>query len=242
MRWIALLLVPCLLAGCLNSPEKERADLRNDIDRAAGPDDSEMRARLRTMLIGGPDTPPDSDPHLRAEAARGLGNLRHADDSGLLLDVLMGSLADENLAVRLECAIALGKLAYQGRTDAGRTTVLQSLRNRIAFDRDEEGRPYETQFLVRTAMLNSMIALGGRDAAVAVHDVAERVYADMQDVEASIYTSATDRGLLDRCFQGLAELTGLGEKAAAQNRFETENLERHLDWWAQRIAEMAEGQ
>jgi hypothetical protein len=241
MRYLALLLLPCLLAGCLNTPEKERAELRNDIDRAAGPDDAEMRERLRTMLIGSPESPPDTDPHMRAEAARGLGNLHNADDSGLLLDVLMGPLADENLAVRLECAIALGKLEFQGRTDLRRTNVLQNLRNRLAFDRDEAGRPFETQFLVRTAMLNSMISLGGRDAAIAVHDVAERVYADMQDVQASIYTSATDRGLLDRAFQGLAELTGVGEKAAAQNRFDTENLGRHLDWWAQRIAEMAEG-
>lgn len=242
MRWIALLLLPCLVAGCLNAPEKARADLRNDVDSAAGSDDSQLRARLRGLMIGGPDTPPTADPHLRAEAARGLGNLRNADDAGLLLDVLMGPLADENLAVRIECATALGKLRYQGRTDRRRTDVLQSLRNRIAFDRDEEGRPYETQFLVRTAMLNSMIALGGRDAAVAVHDAAERVYADLQDVQASLYTSATDRGLLDRCFQGLGELTGVSAKESAQNRFDTENLGQHLDWWAQQVSEMAESQ
>jgi hypothetical protein len=72
--------------------------------------------------------------------------------------------------------------------------------------------------------------------------VAERVYGDLENVEASLYTSATDRGLLDRCFQGLAELTGVGETAAAQNRFDTENLGKHLDWWAEQISDMPESQ
>jgi hypothetical protein len=244
MRRFVLILLPLIfgLGGCLNAPEKERADLRNDVDRTDESDEGKMRADLRAMLIGGVDTPPESDPHLRAEAARGLGNLASPEDSGVLLDLLLGDLADESVAVRWECAIALGKLKYAGRSDKRRIEVVQSLRNRIAFDRDDDGRPNETEFMVRSAMLNSMIALGGRDAAVAVHDVAERVYGDLEDVEASLYTSATDRGLLDRCFQGLAELTGAGEQAAAQNRFDTKNLDEHLDWWAQQISDMPEGQ
>jgi hypothetical protein len=239
---MTLLVLPLMLAGCLNAPEKERADLRNDIERTAEPDEAEMRAELRAMLIGGPDTEPDGDPHLRAEAARGLGNFGSADDAAVLLDLLLGPLADESVAVRLECAIALGKLGYTNRIDKRRIDVMQRLRNRIAFDRDDAGRPFETEFLVRSAMLNSMIALGGRDAAVAVHDVAERVHGDLENVEASLYTSATDRGLLDRCFQGLADLTGVGEKAAAKNRFDTKNFDEHLDWWADQISDMPESQ
>jgi hypothetical protein len=237
-----ILLLPLCLGGCINAPEKARSDLRHDIDRTPDAERDDMRARLRAILIGGPDTDPEGDPHLRAEAARGLGNFGSAEDSGILIDLLMGPLADESVAVRLECAIALGKLKYEGRLDKRRIEALQSLRNRLGFDRDDEGRPFETEFLVRSAMLNSMIALGGRDAAVAVHDVAERVYADLEDVEASFFTGATDRGLLDRCFQGLAVLTGAGERAAAQNRFDSDDLVKHLEWWAGQISEMPEGQ
>jgi hypothetical protein len=206
------------LAGCVNAPEKRRSDLRNDVERTPESEQAAMRGKLRAMLIGGPDTPPDNDPHL-----------------------LMGPLADESVAVRLECAIALGKLQFTGRTDKRRVEVIQRLRGRVAFDRDDAGRPYETEFLVRSAMVNSVIAQGGRDAAIAVYDVAERVYHDLEDVEASLYTSATDRGLLDRCFQGLADLTGVGEKAAAKNRFDAKNLDEHLDWWADQIADMPQG-
>lgn len=238
-RWLPVLLM-VFLAGCINAPERDRGDLRNDVDRTSEADEPEMRARLRAMLLGGLDTPPDNDPHIRAEAARGLGKFGHAEDSGVLLDLLMGPLADESVAVRLECAIALGKLEFESRTDKRRIEVLQRLRGRIAFDRDDSGRPLETEYLVRSAMLNSVIAVGGRDAAIAVHDIASRVNSELEDVEASLYTSATDRGLLDRCFQGLAELTGASEKAAAQNRFDTGDVDEHLDWWATHVSEMGE--
>jgi len=237
---LALLVLGCL-AGCANAPEKARSDLRNDTDRTRAEDQDARRKTLRAMLTGEGDAPREGDPHLRAEAARGLGQFGNAEDSELLLELLLGPLADESTAVRLECAISLGKLEYPSRRDARRVDVLLSLRNRVAFDRDETGRPQETEFLVRSAMLNTIILLGGRDAAIAVHDVAERVFSDLENVEASLYTSATDRGLLDRCFQGLAELTGVGQNTAARNRFETDDLAKHLQWWTRQIAEMPEG-
>ena len=89
-------------------------------------------------------------------------------------------------------------------------------------------------------MLNSLIAIGGRDAAAALYDVASRLNSDLEDVEGALFTSATDRGLLDRCFEGLAILTGVSEEEAAQNRFENDDLSAHIDWWAERISEMSE--
>ncbi len=237
---LVLLLLTLALAGCRNAPEEARNDLRRDVKRAQDGEREGMRQRLRVILVGEADSPPDGDPHLRATAAQGLGELGDAADAGVLLDRLLGPLADENVLVRIECAIALGKLRYAGRMDERRNDTILSLRNRIAFDRDEMGRPYETEYLVRSAMVSTLIAIGGRDAAAALHDVVSRVYSDLQSVQGSFFTSATDRGLMDRCFQGLEQLTGTPGEQAARHRFENDDLARHIDWWNDRIADMPE--
>ncbi|MCA8911823.1 MAG: hypothetical protein KDB82_08975 [Planctomycetes bacterium] len=235
--------VALMLGGCRNAPEEERGDLHRDVQRVDDDNEAErtaMRAKLRAILVGDADNPPDVDPHMRAGAAQGLGDLHDPEDTDLLLDVLMGPLADEGVLVRVECAIALGKLRYPGRMDPHRQEVVLRLRSRVAFDRDDAGQPEETEYLVRSAMVNSLIAIGGRDSAAALHDVASRLYSDLEDSTGALYTNATDRGLLDRCLEGMAELTGVPESEAAQNRFETDDLSKHLDWWTGRIAEMPE--
>lgn len=237
---LVLVLLTLAIAGCRNAPEEARNDLRRDVRNAEEGDREAMRMRLRVVLVGDAENAPDGDPHLRAAAVQGLGDLGDPADSGVILDRLLGPLADENVLVRIECAIALGKLGWAGRWDQRRQDVILSLRNRIAFERDEIGRPFETEYLVRSAMVNTLIAIGGRDAAAALHDVATRVYSDLESVQGSLYTSATDQGLLDRCFQGLAELTGTPEEEAARNRFESDDLVHHIDWWNDRIADMPE--
>lgn len=228
------------LAGCRNTPEQERADLHRDVEAVNEDTRDEMRARLRRLLIGDAEVSHDNDPHIRAGAAQGLGDLHDPADADALLEALMGPLFDDGVLVRIECAIALGKLAYTDRMDPHRQEVILSLRSRIAFERDDSGRPLETEYLVRSAMVSSLIAIGDRDAAAALHDVASRILADLEDAEGVLNTNATDRGLLNRCFQGLAEVTGVKEKDAARNRFENEDLSRHLDWWTDRIADMPE--
>jgi hypothetical protein len=235
-----LLLIPIALAGCRNAPEEDRKDLWRDVKDTQEQDREAMRARLRAIIVGDVEAGRDEDPHMRATAVQGLGELGDAEDAELMRDTLLGPLADENALVRIECAIALGKLRYDSRTDARRVDTVISLRNRIAFDRDASGRPYETEFLVRSAMVNTLIAIGGRDCAAALHDVASRLNSDLEDIEGALYTSATDRGLLDRCFEGLAELTGVSREKAAQNRFENDDLSVHIDWWVDRISEMSE--
>ncbi|MBZ0136423.1 MAG: hypothetical protein K8I27_08640 [Planctomycetes bacterium] len=239
MRILPFILLALLFTACMNAPEIERDNLRRGA-RDAEPEQHEAkRAELRTVLGGGADSPRDADPHLRATAAQGLGMLGYADDYEALLDALLGPLADENMLVRMECAIALGKLAYSGRTDERRLEVILQLRRRVAFERDDNGRLFETEFLVRSAMLNSLIAIGGRDSAAAIHDIASRIHSDLESTEA-VFTSASDRGLLDRCFQGLAALTGVPLREAADNRFASDDLTDHIDWWASRISEMPE--
>lgn len=239
MRILPIILIVLLTAGCMNAPEIERDDMRREARNAEPEQHEAKRTELRAVLGGGADRPRDADPHLRATAAQSLGILGYADDYAALLDGLLGPLADENMLVRMECAIALGKLGYGGRTDERRLEVILQLRRRIAFERDDNGRPFETEFLVRSAMLNSLIAIGGRDSAAAIHDVATRVHGDLSSSEA-VFTSASDRGLLDRCFQGLAALTGVPLREATDNRFASDDLTDHIDWWAARISEMPE--
>lgn len=239
MRAALLISAALCLTACMNAPEIERDTMRRDVKNAPVEQHDDRRARLRATLAGSVDQPRDTDPHTRATAAQGLGMLGYADDCWVLLDVLMGPLADDSMLVRLECAISLGKLRYTGRADERRRDVVLQLRRRLAFDRDDSGRLMEPEYLVRSAMLNSLIAIGGRDCAAAIHDVAMRLNSDLQSTQA-VFTSAGDRGLLDRCFQGLCEITGVTPREAADNRFSSDDLTDHIDWWATRISEMPE--
>lgn len=226
-----LVLALTLTAGCRNVPEAEREALRTEVQNSE--DFDSTRKRLTLVLMGDNETRRSDDPHLRAAAAQGLGELSDPADATNLLDVLLGPLRDGHVQVRMECAIALGKLRYPRLSDI-RRDVLQALRNRLVYDTDERGRPLEGEFFVRSAMLNSLIVLGGRDAASAVHDVAMRLY---QGIDNGI-AAPLDRGLLDRCFEGLAELTRVSADSVVENRVGSDDLQDHLDWWANRIADM----
>lgn len=242
MLWRCLTIVSlfalAVLGGCRNVPGDERDALRDEFDTSRTEGREEMRAKLRRILAGDAQNPPDGDPHLRATAAQGLGELGDPRDAKLLRDRLLGVLRDENVQVRIECAIALGKLNFTARGDDRRVDTIRDLRDRLAFDRDADNRPRESQFMVRNAMLNSLIAIGGRDAAVAIYDVATRIHGDLSNIESSLFTSATDRGVLDQCFVGLGTLTSTTASEAAANRVETDSINDHLDWWAGRIADM----
>ncbi|MCC6464830.1 MAG: hypothetical protein IT463_05765 [Planctomycetes bacterium] len=233
-----LLLCAALLAGCRNAPAEEREMVRAEVGRADTPERADtMRDRLRAALAGSNNELPDGDPHMRATAAQGLGDLGDAADAWLLLEVMAGQAPDRNNMVRLECAIALGKLRYSGSRDERRLAALRALRMRAVQDRDENGRLIERDFLVRNAMVNTLAELGGRDAASALHDIAQHLEADL----AASAAEAEDKGLLDRCLANLVQVTGVAAETAAANRAATDSLKPHLAWWADRVAEMPEG-
>lgn len=236
-----MLIVLALLAGaCRNAPAVEREHLRREVERVEPENRDALRQRLRVALLGDGPTRPDVDPHMRAASAQGLGNLAHAEDCDALLEGLSGPLADENAMVRMECAIALGKLAYAPGDDERRKLVVRRLRDRLAYERDETGRLYEREFTVRVAMMNSLIQIGTRLSASALHDVASRLVNDLDGESSQANADASDKGLLDRAFEGLCRLTGVAQADASAQRRKSDELGPHLAWWAGRIAEMPE--
>lgn len=233
------LVFAAFLAGCRNAPAERREVIRYETQAVADEDRSKLRADLTTLLLGSTDEPADEDPHVRAAAAQGLGNLGDPADAEPLIDAMAGPLADESTQVRMECAISLGKLRYSGPLDERRLLVVRTLRNRVAFDRDASGRPLETEFMVRSAMLSSLVGLGGRSGATAIHDIASRINRDISS-SGSVFTGATDKGLLDRCFEGLCDITGVPVREAAAHRLTTDDFAKHLEWWADRISQMSD--
>lgn len=202
-------------------------------------DRDQLRAQQRTALAGGGRDTRHGDPHSRAAAAQALGDLGDAADADTLLAALCGPLADEHAMVRMECAIALGKLKYTGPGDQRRQRVIAALRDRSATDRDEGGKLLEREYMVRLSMVNSLVHLGGRSAAAAVWDVASSIAAE-RDSEASRGDIA-DKGLLDRCIQGLQSLTGVSRAEAEANRALSDDWRPHMAWWTTRILVMPEG-
>ncbi|MDC1142023.1 HEAT repeat domain-containing protein [Planctomycetota bacterium] len=241
MRSVVLTSIALLLAlsACQNRPAIERERIRDQVHTANDENHEQVRAELLAVFIGTESEPASGDPHLRATAAQGLGNLGNPDDADVLLDTLMGPLLDRNALVRVEAAISLGKLDYSQHRDL-RRNVIAKLRDRLAFDRNDSGRLKETQFLVRTSMLNSIIGIGGRSAASGVHDVAVQVHRDIENPDSNKFTSATDRGLMDRCIEGLILSTGVDRQLAVEHRSQANDLGPHFDWWTQRISEMPE--
>lgn len=241
-RLLPILLVCLLVAtACRNAPAAEREMLRREVETVQPDQRDALRRRLRLSLLGEGTQRPDIDPHMRASSAQGLGNLAEAEDHDVLLEALGGSLADENPLVRMECAIALGKLQYSGKGDERRKTVIAALRDRLAYQRDETGRLFEREFTVRVAMVNSLVQIGTRSSASALHDVASRLANDLESETASINADAGDKGLLDRSLEGLRLLTGQTVASVQENRRKSDEITPHLAWWANRISEMPEG-
>jgi hypothetical protein len=237
---VTMIIGALFLGACHNVPAEKRDVIRRDVATVTDGDRDRLRTRLARMLLGDGSQRRDPDPHLRATAAQGLGDLRDPADTDTLLEALSGPFLDESLQVRIEAAIALGKLNYPSQGDLRRKRVLEKLRMRLAFERDETNRLQEPEYMVRSAMLNSIRALAGRDAAVALHDVARRIHSDSLNPETSVYMGPLDEGLLDLCLAGLAELTGVESRLADAHRQEHDDPEEHFTWWADRIAEMPE--
>ena len=235
----ALLLVLLVLglAGCVNVAKERREQLRRDTDVTSAKDMPARRAHLRELLIGGKN-PRDPDPHVRATCAQLLGEVGEPDDLDTFIVALKGLYADENVMVRLECAIALGKLRYTGVTDRRRRQALSELTNLLAYERDGSGRIKETDYQVRNALINSLGALGQRDSASALLDVARRMRSDLQNLETAVFTGAGEEGLFDQCLETLRLLTGITLERARQNRSASDSIDDHLQWWGERIAEM----
>lgn len=229
------------LSGCRNAPAAEREAVRREVETVKPEERDGLRARLRITLLGQGTTRPDVDPHMRASAAQGLGNLANADDHDALLEALSGALSDENVLVRMECAVALGKLRYGAKGNERRKVVIQALRDRLAYQRDESGRLFEREFMVRVSMLNSLVQIGTRGAASAIHDVASRLVTDLEGEATAVNADASDKGLLDRALDALRILTGVPLAQAQEHRRRSDELGPHLAWWAGRIAEMPEG-
>ncbi len=241
MKRPALIVAVCLLAcaaACRNDPVEQRARLRGDIDSTNPGNAVERREKLRVLLLGAPGKSREPDPHLRAAAAQGLGQIGDADDFEPLREALMGAFADEHLMVRMEAAIALGKLAYNGPADPRRKEVIRALRLRLAFDRDIAGRLLEDEYLVRVAMANSLFALGRRDAAVALYEVALRFYADLDNPEMAVFLSGADEGLADHCVAHVATLAGVTAEQIAEQRRKSDERAAYLAFIADRMAEM----
>ncbi len=238
---VSILCLLLLLSGCRNAPAEDREELRYAVGATPVSEQAALRVRLARILVGDSEAPREGDPHMRATAAQGLGNIGDPDDTDLLLEVLAGPLADDSLQVRMECAIALGKLYYERPKDDRRARVIVALRQRIAFERDSSGRLAEPEFMVRVAMLNSLIALGRSDAAIAVRDVALRLHSDMNAADGAVLADASDRGLIDRCIEGLCTLTGTSSREAAKDRVERDDVGEHLNtFWIEPIRQMSD--
>ena len=235
----ALILV-CLvfgLAGCVNVSKDRREQLRRDTDVTKPQAMPARRAYLRYLLLGGKN-PRDPDPHVRATCAQLLGEVGEPEDLDSLMVAIKGLYADDNVMVRLECAIAIGKLRYAGITDRRRKQALSELTNLLALERDTAGRIKETDYQVRNALINSLGALGHRDSASALLDVARRMRSDLQNLETAVFTGAGEEGLFDQCLETLRLLTGVTLEKARQNRSASDSIDDHLQWWGERIAEM----
>ncbi len=238
MKYLGLMLVALLLSSCVDIPARDRERIRRDVEVAEGNEQIELRQQLIENLLGGTDTPRHNDPHIRASSAQGLGDIGSPEDATALVAGLLGPYRDDSEQVRMECAIALGKLRYPSADDDRRQRVIESLRQRMAFERDQSGRLVENSYLVRLSMLNTLIYLGGRDAAAAVHDIATRLHQDLADPLSALESSPNEAGLLDRCFEGLMEMTGVDRQTANNERAKNDLLDPYLEWWVARIAEM----
>ena len=239
-RWLIVLALLCLsAAACRNAPAAAREELRREVEVVNPEERDALRTRLRALMLGDANRPAELDPHLRASAAQGLGELGEPADAGALLDGLMGTLDDDNAQVRMECAIALGKLSYGDASDERRQNVVTRLRDRAATDRDDGGRLLERDYMVRLAMVNSLARIGGRSSAAAVLDVARRLAADLEG-DAAVRADIADKGLLDRCLESLRGLAGVSREEADANRAQSDELAPHLSWWASRVARMTE--
>lgn len=237
MKKAFILLLLLCVAGCVNVARERREQLWRDTKATKAPEMPARRAQLRALLLGG-EKPRDPDPHVRATAAQLLGEVGEPDDLEALLAALKGLYADDSLMVRMECAVAIGKLQYPAITDRRRRQALTELTSRLANERDSAGRIEETDYQVRNAMINSVIALGHRDAASALLDVARRIRSDLANLETLVFAGMGEEGLFDQCLDGLIQLTGVARDRARQDRAAHENIEDHLKWWADRIAEM----
>ncbi len=225
------------VSGCVNVARERREQLWRDTKATNAPEMPARRAQLRALLLGG-EKPRDPDPHVRATAAQLLGEVGEPDDLEALLAALKGLYADDNVMVRMECAVAVGKLRYASITDRRRRQALTELTNRLANERDSSGRIEETEYQVRNAMINSLATLGHRDGASALLDVARRIRSDLANLETLVFAGTGEEGLFDQCLEGLLQLTGISREKARQDRAAHENLEDHLKWWADRVAEM----
>lgn len=235
-----MFLLGLVLVACANAPATRREDVRREVENATPESMGTVRAGLRATLLGDGKAEPDVDPHMRASAAQGLGDLGHAEDWSALMHGLAGPLADDNTQVRMECAIALGKLKYSGAKDERRAEVIDRLCDRAAIERDEGGRLLEREYAVRLAMVNSLVRIGGRSSAAALHKAARRLASDL-DSDQAARTEVADKGLLDRCIEGLLQLTGVSRAEAAAHRALSDEWGPHLSWWATQIFRMPEG-
>lgn len=231
---VVLLLLVC---GCVNAPKERREQLRRDTAATRAADMPQRRALLRELLLGGKHGR-DPDPHVRATCAQLLGEIGEPDDLDALLAALKGPQADDIIMVRLECAIAVGKLRYPAITDRRRKRALAELANALAHERNALGRINEDNFQVRNAMINSLAALGHRDAASALLDVARSIRTDLENLETAIFAGGGEEGLFDQCLEELGRLCGVSRAAARKHRAADDDLDVHLKWWAERIAEM----
>jgi HEAT repeat protein len=225
------------VAGCVNVARERREQLWRDTKATKPAEMPARRAQLKALLLGA-DKPRDPDPHVRATSAQLLGEIGEPDDIDSLFAALKGLYADESVMVRMECAVAIGKLHFPAITDRRRKFAISELLSRLAYERDVSGRIEETDYQVRNAMINSLAALGNRDAASALLDVARRIRADLANLETLVFAGGGEEGLFDQCVDSLVQLTGVPRDKARKDRASHDNIEDHLKWWADRIAEM----
>lgn len=237
MKKAVALILLVLVSGCVNVAKERREQLRRDTEVTDAKAMPQRRAQLRELLLGGKSAR-DPDPHVRATCAQLLGEIGEPDDLDALLAALKGPYSDDSVMVRLECAIAVGKLHFPTITDRRRKLALAELTSRLAHERDISGRILETDYQVRNAMINSLAALANRDAASALLDVARRMRMDLTNLETAVFTGAGEEGLFDQCLEMLIEVTGVAREKARASRAGSDDIDAHLNWWAERVAEM----
>ncbi len=239
----------CLVAllGCSHPSEENRLQFRDQsLFREAGGGSYQASLEHNLAILEGRDAL-SKNAVMRWQAAQNLGDLGALEASyQLLFEKSLSRFADENKDVRRECVIALAKL-LRGNPEEGRTkNFLDQLSQRFILESHYEYTEHDP--LVRHAMLDSLIYLGrpitdlesgqkffhrdSRLVAAKIHELLTALYNGRHSVDERV-----EKGLLEKAYEGLAEVARVAPERAGQTRKKVAG-EEYLAWWLDRIEEI----